>query len=94
MKVGRVVKHFWTNQEIETLRTMRTAGESFLTISNVVDHSQNSCVKIATKHFIAKGRTDEPRPHKMRSSGCKRAESNLGRYEVNNETIDLFLYGP
>lgn len=86
------MKHFWTTPEIETLRKMRTAGESFLTISNVVNHSPNSCVKIATKYFISKGRTDEPRPHKMRSSGCKRAESNLGQYVVKSETIDRFLY--
>lgn len=47
-------RRMWTTNEIQTLREMRSKGISFLTISGEVNHSVNSCIKIANKFFILK----------------------------------------
>lgn len=49
-------RRMWTTSEIDTLRKMRAEGASFLTISCEVNHSVNSCIKIAHKFFILKSK--------------------------------------
>lgn len=49
-----MTRRMWTTNEIDIVRKRRAEGASFLTISCEVDHSVNSCIKIANKYFILK----------------------------------------
>lgn len=49
-------RRMWTTSEIDIVRKRRAEGKSFLDISCEVNHSVNSCIKIANKFFILKAK--------------------------------------